>query len=73
MSLSTQLTMIMVDDYYDGMLIPKGSTIFVGVWAMHHDKNDFDDHEAFNPDRYIHHPKLANDYAVGPNYEGRDK
>ncbi|RHZ50537.1 hypothetical protein CDV55_103176 [Aspergillus turcosus] len=61
------------DDWYNGMLIPKGSTIFVGVWAMHHDEKYYPDHDTFNPDRFVNHPKLANDYAVGPNYENRDK
>jgi cytochrome P450 len=55
------------------MLIPKGSTIFVGVWAMHHDEKYYQDHDTFNPDRFLNHPKLANDYAVGPDYENRDK
>ncbi|EMT63005.1 Vitamin D 25-hydroxylase [Fusarium odoratissimum] len=61
------------DDYYDGMLIPKGSTIFVGVWAMHHDKDYYGSHDTFDPDRYLSHTKLANEYAVGPDYEKRDK
>ncbi|POR38186.1 O-methylsterigmatocystin oxidoreductase [Tolypocladium paradoxum] len=61
------------DDWYEGMLIPKGSTIFVGVWAMHQDENYYPDHDTFNPDRFMKHPKLANDYATGPDYEHRDK
>ncbi|KAF5713263.1 oxidoreductase [Fusarium globosum] len=52
------------DDYYDGMLIPKGSTIFVGVWAMHHDKDYYGSHDTFDPDRYLSHTKLANEYAA---------
>lgn len=55
------------------MLIPKGSTIFVGVWAIHHDEEYYPDHDTFDPDRYVNHVKLANEYAVGPNYENRDK
>lgn len=55
------------------MLIPKGSTIFVGVWAMHHDKDYYGSHDTFDPDRYLSHTKLANEYAVGPDYEKRDK
>ncbi|KAF4474647.1 cytochrome P450 oxidoreductase [Fusarium agapanthi] len=49
------------DDWYNGMLIPKGSTIFVGVWAMHHDENHYKNHETFDPDRFLKHPKLANE------------
>ncbi|KAF5582090.1 oxidoreductase [Fusarium pseudocircinatum] len=61
------------DDYYDGMLIPKGSTIFVGVWAMHHDKDYYGSHDTFDPDCYRSYTKLVNEYAVSPDYEKRDK
>ncbi|KAF4334393.1 oxidoreductase [Fusarium beomiforme] len=61
------------DDWYNGMLIPKGSTIFVGVWAMHMDEKYYPDHDKFDPDRFLNHKKLANDYAVGPDHENRDK
>lgn len=55
------------------MLIPKGSTIFVGVWCMHQDEQYYPDHDTFDPDRFVSHTKLANEYAVGPDYEHRDK
>lgn len=67
------VTNLLIDDYYDWMLIPRGSTIFVGVWAMHHDKDYYGSHDTFDPDRYLSHTKLANEYAVGPDYEKRDK
>ena len=54
------------------MLIPKNTTIFVGIYAMHQDESLYPDHETFNPDRYLNHPKLANEYAVGPDYMNRD-
>lgn len=61
------------DDYYNGMFIPKGSTIFVGVWAMHMDEQHYPDRDTFNPDRFLpHSSKLANDFAVGPDYANRD-
>ncbi|KAJ5633479.1 cytochrome P450 oxidoreductase [Penicillium lividum] len=63
---------VIKDDWYDGMLIPKGSTIFIGVWAMHHDEKYYPDHDIFNPDRFVNHTRLAHDYAVGSNYENRD-
>ena len=54
------------------MLIPKDSTVFVPVWAIHHTDTIFEDDETFNPDRYLDHPKLANDYAGSPDWEHRD-
>ncbi|KAH7235367.1 cytochrome P450 [Fusarium tricinctum] len=39
------------DNYYDRMLIPKGSTIFVGVWAMHYDKDYYGSYNTFDPNR----------------------
>lgn len=55
------------------MLIPKGSMVFLAIYAIHHNDRIFDDHETFNPDRYLSHPKLANEYAVGAAYNNRDK
>lgn len=61
------------DDEYEGKLIPKNSIIFVPIWALHHDDAKYPEHDEFNPDRYLNHPKLANEYAVSPEYENRDK
>jgi len=61
------------DDEYEGMLIPKGSMVFVGIWAMNHDESRYPNHNDFNPDRYLNHPKLANEYSVSPDYNNRDK
>jgi cytochrome P450 len=55
------------------MLIPKDTTLFCATWAIHHLENIYDDPETFNPDRYLSHPKLANDYAGSPDWEHRDK
>lgn len=54
------------------MFIPKGSIIFIAVWAMHHMESNYKQHDEFNPDRYLNHPKLANDYAGSPDFENRD-
>ncbi|CAM1509767.1 Fc.00g001020.m01.CDS01 [Cosmosporella sp. VM-42] len=56
--------MVTQDDAYEGKFILKNSMIFVPIWALHHDESKFPDHDEFNPDRYLNHPKLANDYAV---------
>ncbi|KAM5354648.1 hypothetical protein ACJ41O_001295 [Fusarium nematophilum] len=60
------------DDYYDNYLIPKGSTVFMATWTMHHDDGVYPHPDTFNPDRYLDHPKLANDYAVSADFESRD-
>ncbi|KAL1896114.1 hypothetical protein Sste5346_004854 [Sporothrix stenoceras] len=60
------------DDWYNGHLIPKGSTVFIAVWAMHQNEELYNDHLKFNPDRFLQHPKLANEYASSPDYHGRD-
>ncbi|EXF82196.1 cytochrome P450 2D18 [Colletotrichum fioriniae PJ7] len=60
------------DDEYNGMLIPKDSTIFIPTWALHHTEKNYPDAEQFDPDRYLKHPKLANDYAGSPEWENRD-
>ncbi|KAM5354649.1 hypothetical protein ACJ41O_001296 [Fusarium nematophilum] len=60
------------DDEYEGMLIPKDSTIFIPTWAIHHSDGIYADSAKFNPDRYLQHPRLANDYAGSPEWENRD-
>lgn len=64
---------ISLDDEYEGMFIPKGTMIFVVIWPIHQNEEIFPNHDQFNPDRYLGHPKLANEYAVGPDYNNRDK
>ncbi|KAJ5797968.1 uncharacterized protein N7503_007264 [Penicillium pulvis] len=59
------------DDWYEGMFIPKDSTLFIATWAIHHTEELFPDHDTFDPDRYVDHPKLANDYAGSPEWTSR--
>jgi len=41
---------------------------------VHHaERFGYDDPDAFNPDRYLNHPRLANDYAGSPDFNNRDK
>lgn len=54
------------------MLIPKGTTIYLPTWAIHHSNNIYEDDDKFNPDRYAGYVKLANDYAGSPDWEKRD-
>ncbi|TVY56444.1 Cytochrome P450 monooxygenase patI [Lachnellula cervina] len=60
------------DDEYDGMFIPKDTTVFIATWAIHHLDSIYEDSDKFNPDRYLDHPKLANDYAGTSDYSKRD-
>ncbi|PVH69785.1 cytochrome P450 [Cadophora sp. DSE1049] len=60
------------DDVYDGMLIPKDTTLFIPTWALHHSDSIYPDSESFNPDRYLEHDKLANDYAGNADWANRD-
>ncbi|KAF7537126.1 hypothetical protein G7054_g3942 [Neopestalotiopsis clavispora] len=56
------------DDFVGGYLIPKGSTVVLNVWGMHHDEQRWDNPEEFRPDRYATHPKLASQYTSdGPD------
>ncbi|KAJ0337524.1 hypothetical protein COL26b_006343 [Colletotrichum chrysophilum] len=60
------------NDEYNGMFIPKDSTVFIATWALHHTDANYPGHDTFNPDRYLNHPKLANDYAGSPEWSNRD-
>ncbi|KAF4813759.1 Cytochrome P450 monooxygenase yanC [Colletotrichum siamense] len=60
------------NDEYNGMFIPKDSTVFIATWALHHTDANYPSHDTFNPDRYLNHLKLANDYAGSPEWINRD-
>lgn len=57
------------DDWFDGFLIPKDSTVYLPPHTLH---SQYEDAETYNPDRYLGHPKLAMDYAGSPDYMNRD-
>ena len=59
------------DDDYNGFLIPKGSTIILNVWGMHHDRRRVEKEEHFWPERFENHPFLAPFYASG-DWDKRD-
>ncbi|RFU29332.1 hypothetical protein B7463_g6997, partial [Scytalidium lignicola] len=61
------------DDWYEGMLIPKDSTVIIPTWAIHlSEKMGYEKPEEYNPDRFLHFPKLADSYAGSPDYSNRD-
>ncbi|KAJ7707448.1 cytochrome P450 [Mycena rosella] len=41
------------DFVYDGMFIPKGSTIIANMWGMHLNPADFPDPHRFDPERFM--------------------
>jgi len=43
---------LMQDDFYEGYLIPKGTTVIPNVWAMTHDPRVYPDPMTFNPHRF---------------------
>ena len=67
------LTTTHTDDEYEGKFLPKESTIFIGVWGLHHDKSYYKDPNTYDPERYNGYDKLASYYAGSPDYMKRDK
>ncbi|KIJ64543.1 hypothetical protein HYDPIDRAFT_111879 [Hydnomerulius pinastri MD-312] len=41
------------DDWYDGYLIPKGTTVIANVWAINRDPEVFPDYEEYRPERFL--------------------
>lgn len=54
------------------MFIPKGSTIIITVWGLHHDPTRFPSPDVFDPDRYRGRTLLAYEYAASADFENRD-
>lgn len=64
-----------IDDVVDGFTIPKGTTVLLNVWGLHHEQT----HTAeplspfvFDPDRYAGRTAPAPTYAASKDYESRD-
>ncbi|GAA6007074.1 cytochrome P450 [Rhodotorula paludigena] len=41
------------DDWYNGMFIPKGSTVVANLWSIHLNPRDFPDPHRFDPGRFM--------------------
>lgn len=66
-------TLNITSDYeVEGMLLPKGSTVVLNVWAMHHDSSTWRDPEHFIPERFESYPSLASTYAASGKWDERD-
>lgn len=44
---------VITDDAYEGMYIPKGSTVYANIYAMSKDPNIFPDPNEFRPERFL--------------------
>jgi hypothetical protein len=63
---------VSADDWVDGKFLPKGSTIILNAWGMHHDPVRFPNPDVFDPDHYLGVTKLAAHLASSADYEDRD-
>lgn len=62
----------MIDDWIDGHFIPKGSTVIVNGWGLHHDKARFPNPDVFDPDHYKGRTALAPELAAAADYNTCD-
>ncbi|KAK9770477.1 putative Cytochrome P450 [Seiridium cardinale] len=44
------------NDSYKGFSIPANTTILMNIWAVHHDPDEYNEPDAFNPDRFLANP-----------------
>lgn len=60
------------DDWVNDYFLPKGATVSLNVWCLHHDENVFPKPDQFDPSRFEGRHKLAFDYAASSEYMQRD-
>ncbi|KAL4748420.1 hypothetical protein BDW72DRAFT_214807 [Aspergillus terricola var. indicus] len=60
------------DDWVDGHFIPKGSTVIINGWGMHHNEARFGNPSVFDPDHYKGQTALAPELANASDYTVRD-
>ncbi|KIM35572.1 hypothetical protein M413DRAFT_32429 [Hebeloma cylindrosporum] len=55
------------DIQYGNYVIPKGAVIFQNTWGIFHDEERFENHDVFNPDRFLGNPASAKiiEYVFG--------
>lgn len=59
------------EDWFEGMLLPKGSQVFINAFGMHHDEKRFPNPDMFDPEHYKGVTTLSPELAVG-DWELRD-
>ncbi|KAL4259703.1 cytochrome P450 family protein [Pleurotus pulmonarius] len=57
---------VTMDDEYKGYHIPKGSTVFVNVWALLRDEEYYPDPDTFRPERFLTKDGKINPKRVDP-------
>ncbi|KIK64878.1 hypothetical protein GYMLUDRAFT_160779 [Collybiopsis luxurians FD-317 M1] len=60
------------DDEYEGMFIPKGSTVIGNVWTIHLDPAVYPNPMAFQPERFLPTDGQAIQWGSGPEARDRD-
>ncbi|OKO90634.1 Fumitremorgin C synthase [Penicillium subrubescens] len=60
------------DDWIDGYLIPKDTTVIINSWGMHHDEKHFPNPDTFDTDHYKGQTTLASELATVADCESRD-
>lgn len=45
----------------------------MSISSLHQNENLFKEPNHFDPDRYLNHPKMANEYVSSADYKNRDK
>ncbi|OOF93612.1 hypothetical protein ASPCADRAFT_173504 [Aspergillus carbonarius ITEM 5010] len=61
------------DDWVDGRyFLPRGTTVFLNIWGLHHDTSVYPDPDRFDPDRYEGRTGLAAEYVASADYAARD-
>ncbi|KAH8889206.1 putative cytochrome P450 [Thozetella sp. PMI_491] len=45
--------MLMENDTYKGFFLPAGTIVFANTWGLHHDEDEYDQPDLFNPDRWL--------------------
>lgn len=67
--------MFLVDDVVDGYKIPKGTTVLLNVWGLHHEQKGVPGSLSpftFDPDRFVGRTSPAATFAASKDYEARD-
>ena len=49
------------DDVWNGYFIPKGTTVFGNIWAIHMDPNAYPNPTTYDPDRFLGKHSLGGD------------
>ncbi|KAB8227009.1 cytochrome P450 [Aspergillus alliaceus] len=60
------------DDWINGYFIPKGTTMIVNGWGLHHDSTRFANPDVFDPDHYKGVTSLASELAGSSDPNARD-